>query len=84
MSFNDICRRPEVPCNRFRAIVYRKTQITKFDYEKFGNETCRRQFVGVKHLSSFSDLPFGEEISKMLKKDAAVSVSLLWMLPVAL
>jgi len=84
MSFNDICMRPEVPSNRFRAIVYRKTQLTKLDYEKFGNETCRRQFVGVKHLASFSDLPFGEKISKMLKKDAAVSVSLLWMLPVAL
>jgi hypothetical protein len=75
MSFNDICKRPEVPCNRFKAIVYRKSQITKLDYEKFGNETCKRQFVGVKHLASFSDLPFGPQISKMLKNDTAVSVS---------
>lgn len=75
MSFDDICKRPEVPCNRFKAITYRKTQITKLDYEKFGNETCKRQFVGVKHLSSFNDLPFGEKMSKMLKRDAAVTVS---------
>lgn len=75
MSFNDICRRPEVPCNRLKAIVYRKTEITKLDYEKFGNETCKRQFAGVQHLSSFNDLPFGENISKMLKGDAVASVS---------
>jgi hypothetical protein len=84
MSFNDICKRPEIPCNRFKAIVYRKTQKTKLDYEKFGNETCRRQFVGVKHLASFGDLPFGGKISKMLKKDTAVSVSLLWMLAIVM
>ena len=80
VSFDDICKRPEVPCNRFKAIVYKKTQITKLDYEKFGNETCKRQFVGVKHLSSFSDLPFGDKISKTLKGDTAVSVSLLSVL----
>eukprot|EP00985_Skeletonema_marinoi_P012199 scaffold5845_cov142-Skeletonema_marinoi.AAC.4 len=74
VSFDDICKCPEVPCNRFKAIVYKKTQITKLDYEKFGNETCKRQFVGVKHLSSFSDLPFGDKISKMLKGDTAVSM----------
>jgi len=84
ISFNDICKRPEVPCNRFKAIAYRKTQITKLDYEKFGNETCRRQFVGVKHLASFGELPFGGKISKMLKKDGVVSVSLLWMLAIVM
>lgn len=76
MSLNEICKKPEVPCNRVKAIVYRKTQITKLDYERYGNETCKRQFVGVKHLTSFSELPFGKVISKMLKEDTAVSVSL--------
>lgn len=79
VSFNEICKRPEVPCNRMKAIVYKKTEITKLDYEKFGNETCKRQFVGVKYLASFNDLPFGDEISKMLKDDTAVAVSLIWM-----
>ena len=77
MSFNEICKRPEVPCNRMKAIVYKKTEITKLDYEKFGNETCKRQFVGVKYLASFNDLPFGDEISKMLKEDTAVAVSVI-------
>jgi len=58
-----------------KAIVYKKTEITKLDYEKFGNETCKRQFVGVKYLASFNDLPFGDEISKMLNDDTAVTVS---------
>ena len=78
MSFNEICKRPEVPCNRMKAIVYKKTEITKLDYEKFGNETCKRQFVGVKYLASFNDLPFGDEISKILKEDTAVAVSLIF------
>ena len=77
VSFNEICKRPEVPCNRMKAIVYKKTAITKLDYEKFGNETCKRQFVGVKYLASFNDLPFGDEISKMLKEDTAVEVSVI-------
>jgi hypothetical protein len=77
VSFNEICKRPEVPCNRMKAIVYKKTEITKLDYEKFGNETCKRQFVGVKYLASFNDLPFGGEISKMLKEDTVVAVSLI-------
>ena len=77
MSFHDICKRPEVPCNRYKAIVYRKTEITKLDYEKFGNETCKRQYVGVKYLTSFNDLPFGEKFAVWLKDDEVVSVSLL-------
>ena len=77
MSFNEICKRPEVLCNRMKAIVHKKTEITKLDYEKFGNETCKRQFVGVKYLASFNDLPFGDKISKMLKEDTAVAVSLI-------
>ncbi|KAL7525703.1 hypothetical protein ACHAXR_005428 [Thalassiosira sp. AJA248-18] len=42
MKFNEICKKADVVCERTRAVVFQKTGITKLDYEKFGNETCKR------------------------------------------
>jgi hypothetical protein len=78
-SFSDICHRDEVYCERTKAIIFKKTGITKLDCEKFGNETCKRQFVGVKFRSSFVDLPFGSKIAEFLKKDSATAVSVLFV-----
>ena len=74
VEFNNICKKPEVECQRNRAIVFQKTEITKLDYEKFGNETCKRQFVGVKFRSSFVSLPFGDKMAAQLKEDSVKSV----------
>ena len=73
-SFSAICHSGEVYCERTKAVVYRKTEITKLDFEKFGNETCKRQFVGVKFRSSFVNLPFGSQLSDFLKKDSSKAV----------
>lgn len=73
-SFGDICHSGKVYCERSKAIVYRKTDITKLDFEKFGNETCKRQFVGVKFLASFVEMPFGDKLSGFLKKDSSKEV----------
>ena len=35
VKFNEICKKPEVVCERARAVVFHKTDITKLDYEKF-------------------------------------------------
>lgn len=74
-KFSEICHTDEVYCERTRAVVFRKTEITKLDFEKFGNETCKRQFVGVKFRSSFVNLPFGGQLSDFLKKDSSRAVS---------
>eukprot|EP00804_Cyclotella_cryptica_P019004 CCRYP_006482-RA/>CCRYP_006482-RA protein AED:0.06 eAED:0.03 QI:0/0/0/1/1/1/5/0/940 len=73
-SFSDICHRDTVYCERTQAVVFKKTGITKLDYEKFGNETCKRQFVGVKFRSSFVNLPFGGKLAEFLKKDSSKKV----------
>jgi hypothetical protein len=70
VEFNAICKKPEVECQRNRAVVFQKTEITKLDYEKFGNETCKRQFVGVKFRSTFIALPFGSKMAELLKEDS--------------
>ena len=74
VEFNAICKKPEVECQRNRAIIFQKTEITKLDYEKFGNETCKRQFVGVKFRSTFVSLPFGSKMAGLLKEDSVKSL----------
>lgn len=74
IKFNEICKEPEVGCERTRAVVFQKTEITMLDYQKFGNETCKRQFVGVKFRSGFVNLPFGIKMAKLLKDDAVKNV----------
>lgn len=74
-SLSEICKSSEVYCKRAKAVIYRKTDITKLDFEKFGNETCRRQFVGFKFTSSFANLPLGGKLAEFLKEDPAKSVS---------
>ena len=61
-------------CGRTQAVVFQKTEITKLDYEKFGNETCKRQFVGVKFRSGFVNLPFGSKMAEWLNEDSVKSV----------
>lgn len=75
-KFSEICHKSEVYCERTKAIVYRKSEITKLDFEKFGNETCKRQFVGVKFRSSFVNMPFGGQLSDFLRKESSKEVSL--------
>ena len=61
-----------VPCERTKAVVIQKTKITKLDCEKFGGETCKRQFVGVKfRSSSFVNMPFGSRMAELLKEDSS-------------
>jgi hypothetical protein len=74
-KFSEICHNDAVYCERTKAIVYRKSEITKLDFEKFGNETCKRQFVGVKFTSSFINMPLGGQLSAFLKKDSSKAVS---------
>mmetsp|Transcript_1324 Transcript_1324/g.2858 ORF Transcript_1324/g.2858 Transcript_1324/m.2858 type:complete len:850 (+) Transcript_1324:50-2599(+) len=74
LEFNKICKEPEVVCERTQAVVFQKTEITKLDYEKFGNETCKRQFVGVKFRSGFVNLPFGSKMAEWLNEDSVKSV----------
>lgn len=47
--------------------------VTKLDYERFGNETCNRQFAGVKFRSTFVDLPFGGKMAEFLKEETVKS-----------
>ena len=75
-KFSEICHSDEVYCERTKAVVYRKSEITKLDFEKFGTETCKRQFVGVKFRSSFLNLPFGGHLSDFLKKESSKAVSI--------
>lgn len=73
-GFNAICKKPAVHCQRTRAVVFQKMEISKLDYVKFGNETCKRQFVGVKFRSSFNNMPFGSQIASWLREDSVKSV----------
>lgn len=75
-SFIEICKKPEVPCDRSKAKIFEKTEITKLDYEKFGNETCARQFVGLKFRSSFVNMPMGTMLSDFLKREKVQMVRL--------
>ncbi|KAL3795817.1 hypothetical protein ACHAW5_004767 [Stephanodiscus triporus] len=73
-GFNAICKKQDVYCQRTRAIVFQKTDISKLDYVKFGNETCKRQFVGVKFRSTFVNMPYGSNLASLLKEDPVKSV----------
>lgn len=73
-GFNAICKKQEVYCQRTKAIVFQKTDISKLDYLKFGNETCKRQFVGVKFRTTFVNLPFGNKMAGFLKDGPVKSV----------
>ena len=74
MKFNEICKKPDVVCERTRAVVFHKTDITKLDYEKFGNETCKRHVMGVKFVSTMNHLPFGSKVADFLKEDTPKEV----------
>ncbi len=80
-SFIEICNKPEVPCDRSRAKIFEKTEITKLDYEKYGNETCARQFVGLKFRSSFVNMPMGSMLSDFLKREKVQMVSFMFLSP---
>jgi len=63
-SFSKICTQRDIYCERSRAIVYELKDITKQDFEKFGNETCVRKYMGWKFLSSVADSYIGSKLSR--------------------
>ena len=42
---NEICKKPEVHCERLLAVVHRKTDITTLDYQKCKSESYRFAFA---------------------------------------
>ena len=62
-SFSKICTQRDVYCERSRAIVYELKDITKQDFEKFGNETCFRKYMSWKFLTSVADSYIGSKLS---------------------
>jgi hypothetical protein len=69
VAFRQICSSKEIICGRTEAIVYRRSGINKFDYAKYGNETCPRHVAGWQHLSFLSRLEHGKELAEYLKED---------------
>jgi len=67
LSFNLICKQRDVYCHRTRAVVYELKDITKHDFEKFGNETCARKYMGWQFLSTVANSFFGSKLSNFIK-----------------
>lgn len=74
-SFNFICTQHDVYCQRTRAVVYELKDITKHDFEKFGNETCARKYMGWQFLSVVANSFFGSKLSSFIKINTVEIVS---------
>ena len=74
-SFGEICNKENIYCERTQAIVYKLTDITKRDFEKFGNETCSRKYAGWQFLTLFASSFMGSKASKVVKQVSIESVS---------
>jgi hypothetical protein len=73
-SFSKICIKRDIYCERSRAIVYELKDITKQDFEKYGNETCTRKYMGWKFLSSVAESNFGSKLSTLAKNESTENV----------
>ena len=67
-SFSIICHKDDIYCSRTRAVVYKLTDITKRDYEKYGNETCDRKYAGWQYLSYFAGSSLWVNVVSFLKR----------------
>jgi hypothetical protein len=74
-SLSFICKQQDVHCERTRAVVYQLKDITKYDFEKFGNETCERKYMGWQFLSSVANSFFGSKVTKIVNSDYVKVVS---------
>jgi hypothetical protein len=74
-SLNFICLQHEVYCHRTRAVVYELKDITKHDFEKFGNETCSRKYMGWQFLSAVANSFIGSKLSSFTKINTVQIVS---------
>ncbi len=75
MTFSDICTRPDVQCARSQAIVYELKDLSKLDFEKYGNETCSRKYNGWQFLSSVSSTSIGSMASDAVRNETFETVS---------
>jgi len=73
-SFIEICMQDDILCERTKAVIYKMTDITYYDFEIFGNETCKRRYAGWQFLASFSSSSIGSKIVKFVQKEMVVSV----------
>lgn len=73
--FSEICGRADIYCARTQAVIYKLTDITKRDFEKYGNETCSRKYAGWQFLSSFGDSYLGSRATKVVEKETVKIVS---------
>ena len=74
-AFGEICGRIDVYCSRSRAIVYELGDLTKQDFEKFGNETCIRNSMGWKYLTSVGESTLGSKLAKVATNETITHVS---------
>ena len=77
IAFRDICASKDVYCNRTQAAIFRRRDINKLDFEKFGNETCLRNVAGWQYLPWWSDYEWITAIIDKLKLEHYQEVSLI-------
>ena len=68
-AFGAICKTRGMYCKRTRAMVYELKQITKRDFEKYGNETCSRKYNGWQYLSSFTNSFIGAKLCSIVAQE---------------
>jgi len=69
-TFSEICIRDDVYCARTQAIIYKLIDITKKDFEKYGNETCSRKYAGWQFLSSVHNSYLTFKTAKLFELDS--------------
>ncbi len=74
-AYAHICSRRDIYCQRNRAVVYELKQITKRDFEKFGNETCSRKYNGWQYLSVYADSWIGAKLCNTVTNKIVGTVS---------
>lgn len=75
-AFGEICYQRHVYCERSQAIVYKLTDLSKLDFEKYGNETCGRKYNGWQFLSSVTTSSIGSIATDTVRKESVEHVSI--------
>ena len=74
-AFANICKSPEIYCSRSKAIVHSLQNISYNDYERFGNETCKRKYASIQYLRTFSESFMGRRLPSFLQGDGSAAMA---------
>jgi len=73
-AFSTICTKRDVHCARSQAVIYELKDITKRDFEKYGNETCSRKYNGWQFLTSIAESFIGSKLRSLVVKESMEKV----------